>query len=383
MSNPSDTNPTGGPYPAEAYHGIFPSADDSAGSIGETLRRTREAQGYSLVDVANTLKIRRVYLEAIESGRLDDLPTGPAYASGFVRSYAQALGLDPEPLLARLPDELAGAADAPLRRAPRPRPDSSAGRMPGLTLAATGLVLAAIAGFIWLSIGDDDARDQAAAIPPVPGRAADQPAPPPAERIDVGALPAEPQDAPPAPAESQIRPTERAPDPASASEDPELPASEDMGAAEGALPATDLPPIPPPRPRGPNDETAIDTAPPPAEPAGGEGEAPAEQAPAATAEPAIAENVLNPNDPAGRVSLYAVDSVWIQVKGPDGDIYTRVLRKGDVWRVPDEPGLSVNVGTPNLLELRLDGQRVGLAGAGNGFVTGVPLDPNGLAGVNP
>lgn len=354
----------GGPYPAEAYHGLFPAADEGAGSIGETLRRARESQGFTLVDVANSLKIRRVYLDAIENGRLDELPTGPAYASGFIRSYAQALGLDPEPLLQRLPDEMAGDT-LPLRRAPRPRPDSSTGRVPGLTLAATGLVLAAAASIFWLmSNGDSAARLAAERIPnrltPPAVDAGET-----TERLDIGQLPevaAAPTDAPVVAAPA---PAEHAANPDMASEDPELPESEDMGAQ---LTVSDVPPLPPPRPV--LDGAAANTAAPVTEPVQPEVEAPK-------------ENVLNPDEPAGRVSLYAVDSVWIQVKNAESEIYTRLLHKGDVWRVPDQAGLTVNVSTPRLLQLRLDGKSVGVAGPGDGFVTGIKLDPDSLHGVNP
>ena len=47
----------------------------------------------ALPDVAATLRIRLPFLEAIEDGRVADLP-GNAYAVGFLRTYASSLGLD-------------------------------------------------------------------------------------------------------------------------------------------------------------------------------------------------------------------------------------------------------------------------------------------------
>ena len=58
----------------------------NAAELGGMLRETRSAFKRELSDVAAELRIRLVYLEAIEEGRLDRLP-GPAYASGFVRAF--------------------------------------------------------------------------------------------------------------------------------------------------------------------------------------------------------------------------------------------------------------------------------------------------------
>lgn len=67
------------------------------------LRDTRVLAGLSLSDVERDTRINRVYLEAIEEGRFQDIPA-PVYARGFVRSYARYLGLDPEEAVAAMPD---------------------------------------------------------------------------------------------------------------------------------------------------------------------------------------------------------------------------------------------------------------------------------------
>ena len=51
--------------------------------VGAELRETRERLGWSLADVAGNLRIRYVYLSALEEGRVADLP-GIAYAVGFL-----------------------------------------------------------------------------------------------------------------------------------------------------------------------------------------------------------------------------------------------------------------------------------------------------------
>jgi cytoskeletal protein RodZ len=65
---------------------------------GEFLRRQRELRHISLDEVAEHTKISRRYLEALEDERYDRLP-GEAFTRGFIRSYAQCVGLDPEDAL--------------------------------------------------------------------------------------------------------------------------------------------------------------------------------------------------------------------------------------------------------------------------------------------
>ena len=69
-----------------------------ADGLGEFLRRERELRHISLDEVAERTKISRRYLEAIEEERYDRLP-GETFVRGFIRSYAQSVGLDPEDTL--------------------------------------------------------------------------------------------------------------------------------------------------------------------------------------------------------------------------------------------------------------------------------------------
>jgi cytoskeleton protein RodZ len=62
-------------------------------SVGEKLRRERLQRGMDIAKVASLTRINQKYLEAIEAGTTDDLPSGFFYRS-FVRQYANALGMD-------------------------------------------------------------------------------------------------------------------------------------------------------------------------------------------------------------------------------------------------------------------------------------------------
>lgn len=68
--------------------------------IGQILREAREAKGLSLEDIQAKTRINTRFLEALESGQYGALPT-PVHVRGFLKNYARALGLDPQPLLAR------------------------------------------------------------------------------------------------------------------------------------------------------------------------------------------------------------------------------------------------------------------------------------------
>jgi cytoskeleton protein RodZ len=143
---------------------------------GAVLRAAREAQGYSLAEVAQVLKFGVRQLEALEN---DDYSTlkGATFIRGFVRSYARYLRLDEVPLLAALEPQVAAVAE--VRTV-----DSVNAVMPSgvqdnskraYWLAAFVLLLGAVAWFAW--------QEQGASAPDaqkpetVPVVAAPEPAP--------------------------------------------------------------------------------------------------------------------------------------------------------------------------------------------------------------
>ena len=65
------------------------------GAFGERMRREREMRGIKLEEIAESTKIGKRNLEALEQERFDQLPGG-IFNKGFVRAYAKYLGLDEE-----------------------------------------------------------------------------------------------------------------------------------------------------------------------------------------------------------------------------------------------------------------------------------------------
>jgi len=86
--------------------------------IGSSLREARLRQRLDLSDVERATHIRSRYLHALEEEQFEALP-GRAYAKGFLRTYANFLGLDADRFLdeysSRHPTEEEPVATAPVR----------------------------------------------------------------------------------------------------------------------------------------------------------------------------------------------------------------------------------------------------------------------------
>jgi cytoskeleton protein RodZ len=77
---------------------MTPEPPDRGPQIGSVLKETRTRQGMDIRTVEERTKIRTKYLRALENEEWDVLP-GPAYTRGFLRTYAELLGLDGEALV--------------------------------------------------------------------------------------------------------------------------------------------------------------------------------------------------------------------------------------------------------------------------------------------
>jgi transcriptional regulator with XRE-family HTH domain len=149
-------------------------------SIGEQLRRAREAKGLSLDDVASRTRIPIRHLQNIEREDWDALPAA-TYAVGFTRNYANALGLDGATLARALRDRIGG----PSHRAAAPEYYAQAdpARVPPKSLVFAAIFLAILIGayLVWRSTLDDGrGAPPALDIPvaPAPGPAPAAPAAP-------------------------------------------------------------------------------------------------------------------------------------------------------------------------------------------------------------
>src|SRR5689334_9630884 len=105
---------------------------------GGDLRAARERVGWCLDELAHAMHIRPSYLEALEAGRINELP-GNAYALAFLRSYATMLGLDPNDVVRRFKAEAGQVNAGPELIFPVPLAQRA---VPAGAVALLGLVLA-------------------------------------------------------------------------------------------------------------------------------------------------------------------------------------------------------------------------------------------------
>ena len=114
---------------------------DREASIGRYLAGQRRMRGISLEDLAALTRIPLRSLERLERGAFDSNPDG--FARGFVRTVAEALGLDPDETVMRLLSEPPGGDEE--------RRDSGVS-LQLVLLAAAGLAVVSVLGLavVWL-----------------------------------------------------------------------------------------------------------------------------------------------------------------------------------------------------------------------------------------
>ena len=154
--------------PTEYVHALHSGSDDSLeivgggqrrvdlSTVGLMLRETRERYGLTLRDVGNALRIRVVYLHALEEGRFADLPGRP-YVIGFLRSYAEYFGLDGDEVVRRYREERADVGRPSALVFPEPPPDS---KVPVTAMLAI-LVAVSIVGYgVWHFVDSGSPADR-------------------------------------------------------------------------------------------------------------------------------------------------------------------------------------------------------------------------------
>src|SRR5713101_2472006 len=69
------------------------------GRLGDQMRAQRERMGLTLEQAAEDTRIREKFIKALENGDYNSLP-GAVYTKGFLRNYAEYLGLEADELVA-------------------------------------------------------------------------------------------------------------------------------------------------------------------------------------------------------------------------------------------------------------------------------------------
>ena len=373
-----------------------------AAELGAMMREMRENLGHDLDAVARDLRIRLVYLEAIESGRLSDLP-GNAYVSGFLRSYSDFLGLEGEEIVRRF--KMAGAeiSNQPQLHLPSPVEE---GRLPTASILLVAAVIAAAAYGGWyymsgsgkgpmetvanlpkeLSTLVDDAKNQTE-----PTSIANTPEAPEA-KPDTGTTAVQSSD-PVVPETSNTDAAPAAETSLSAQQDePAGTRSEQIASAAVTVTLADTVPAIAPA-------TAAEPAP-AAAPASATVEVPSSDDPVRTAavtpaprpDPApVVSTSSSPSDSstvssAGgvRIVVRATVDSYVAVRTRDNEtLFSQLMRPGDSYEVPSGADLTLETGNAGGLRISVGGKRVPSLGPIGEIRRNIPLDAEKLlSGIN-
>jgi cytoskeleton protein RodZ len=293
---------------------ISGDADAPLGTVGQDLREARLRRGDDLASVSRVLRIRKDHLEALEEDRLEALP-GRTYAIGFVRSYADYLGLDAPACVDRFKIENAGRSDGSPQVGVAP-PDPDERRLPHgwIVMALVILAIVVYGGYHLMQSADTLLKQPVA---PVPARIAAVPANNPPRALVV----------------------HRAP----------------------SVAASPLPGAGTPAANAPN-------AVPPAVAPGGAQPATLPQG-----------QTFGLQNKGARVVLLVRAVTHVLVQGPGGRVYVnRVLHPGDSYRVPDVVGLTLTTPDGGAVGLELDGQEMGAAGPQGQMTEALSLNPQSV-----
>ena len=280
-------------------------------TLGDQLKAARLEKGLTLEEVAETTRVRRAYLEAFEEMRLDALPSRP-FTIGYIRAYADVLGVPADAAVDRF------KAEEPVLVEPLPNPvgvlDERDPRI-GMFIAGAIVIIAAI--MTW-----NIAQHAVVASAPPPTKASNDRA----LRLLAAAKsgPVELGKPLPAPVESTIPPPYETPGLAEAlglkttgDATPAAKASDDPLAAAAALSQTFAP-------------------------------------------SGKMYDVANPQQRSATI-VQALKPGLLIARGADGSVYfARQLGKGDAYRVPNVPGLTLDVSNPRDFQVFVSGQSKGL-----------------------
>jgi cytoskeleton protein RodZ len=346
--------------------------------VGDVLQERREDLGLGLDEIGAMLRIKPAYLAALEQDRSDDLP-GPAYAIGFIRAYADFLGLNTEQVLARFKAEASGVTTRPDLTLPVPLGERS---LPGRAVVLVAFILALCGYGIWYYLSTED-RNRPERVAAVPTALQQAPAAPAVLAPPIAAVPVEgAATTAPAPNPMPVPPgiigTAASP-------------SAGAGASAAPPPAVSSPPATAPQPVAalaqPAPKPVKPAAASPAQPAAPTQAQPAAAPPAQPAAPTQAQPAAAPPatgavpTAASKITIRALADCWIQIRASDQSIvFSRILKSGEVYAVPTRQGLSLRTGNAGVLEIAIDGKPAPSIGGIGMLRRDVALDPTELVG---
>jgi len=311
--------------------------DTPLDTVGQDLRAARLRRGDDLASVSRVLKIRKDHLEALEEDRMEALP-GRTYAVGFIRSYADYLGLDAVQCVERFKAEIAGRTDTDTPAITVIDEDADR-RMPqGWKIMAAVVVVLVLYGAYQLAASVDRIVNEPEVPSPVVVHrpVAHKPPPPPVQLTVQQPLTSPLDTSLPFPGgASSAAPTN--PAQTNTAQPAGTPAPNANGVIGSGVAA---PAAPPPLPQG---------------------------------------QVYGEQNKGARVVLRMRQATKILVQGPDGRVFmNRALKPGDSYQLPNLVGLTLTTSNAGGVEIDLDGQSMGVAGRNQETGEAISLDPQSI-----
>jgi cytoskeleton protein RodZ len=327
---------------------------DPAGEAGWFLQHERENRGLSLEDASVNTGIHAYHIEAIEYGDMTGMPSRME-ALEMIAAYADFLGFEPEPLLEHYVSFLPLPELAPKNHPADPAPLSSAkiltfGRfvklpainirlpnisrnMPSMPGGNGGLVASVAAAFLlfsglaWTFVPGDQPGpaqgvEQIADAEPVDELSDPMPTASTGNEASEVAVTEEPMTGP------ALAAPEIDPDLMTAFIQKNVPG---VNAVEGSA----------------NQQAVLDEG----------------------------ARAFGAKDGEARVVLKATRSIWLLIEDGKGNrIATQLLNKGDIYRVPNKPGLVATVQDGGAIKFMIDGEEKGLLGEPGSVLAAESLD---------
>ena len=119
------------------------------------LKEMRQQKGLKLVDVSKKLCIRKCYLEAIEDSNYSEIPAFP-YGNGFIRSYANFLGLNGENIVELYKEETSSTKQKNMNVL-EPQPEATMPNMHHIIISLLAIVLIYV-GWVFYNQQSEDAN---------------------------------------------------------------------------------------------------------------------------------------------------------------------------------------------------------------------------------
>lgn len=286
--------------------------------IGGILKQARLSQGKKIPEVSQILCIRKAYLEAIENNDYANIPEFP-YGIGFIRSYADFLGLDSSLIIQKYKEETEAAHPSDNQYyVPEPQAEASVPSKKYLVISLLAIIAVYFAWYFFNASQNEEAAPVAEkSIEAVEENSA-----------DINQYPLIVEDYAPVvdaeadkTADENLKVIETAP--------LEETANAQVSVNEGSFPL----------PAAPATETKA---------------SPETAVPAASVEtkPAVSGK--------SNVVLKIKKETWIEVKNADKLFISKVLQAGDSYAIPKGNGMILSIGRQDGVEVQVDGKAVNI-----------------------